>query len=160
MNTKLKLQIRRLIKFCIVGGIGTIIGVYGFYIFINWLKIPDYIHPSWFFEPIPWAIGLSTVLSVVWNFTGNSLWTFKDIAVSHAKTHMSRFVKFCIVSTIASVTGWILLYVFRYWLGISYYIPLLGFPIPWAIGFTTLIGVAWTFSANTLFTFREEKTNK
>lgn len=158
MEPKLKSQLLRFVKFCIVGGIGTIIGIYGFYILMNWFGVPDYIHPSWFPLPIPWAIACSTILNIIWNFTGNTLWTYKDIPASKVKTHMSRFVKFCIVSACGSLSGWALLYVFRYWLGIVYYIPLFGFPIPWAIGFTTIIGVAWTFSANTLFTFRKEKT--
>ena len=130
-----KMQFIRFIKFGIVGGSGII---------VNMAML-------WFFTEI---VGLyyllssvlAIFLSIMNNFIWNDIWTWRDRRKPGVQAHVVRFLKFCVVSSIAAYGGdlsilWMLTHFFHF-----YYLIVNLFSIA--------VGTALNFTLNHFWTFK------
>ena len=124
------------VKYCIVGGSGTILDVASLYFFVDFLSLP-----------VMLGTFLSFVLAVTNNFILNKIWTFKN----KSKNYKKLYVKFLIVSVIGLMITLGLMYIFVFLLSIWYIVAKL---------LTSAIVLVWNFLANKLWTFRIKSRKK
>jgi len=119
-------------KFAIVGASGTAVD-FGVWNFLLWMRFHLYLSKAFSF-----------VLAVVNNFTWNSRWTFGDL---ERKAPARRLVQFAIVSTVGLALNLSLVYMFIEYSHLWH---------NWANALATILVLFWNFSANRLWTFRED----
>ncbi|MDZ7798481.1 MAG: GtrA family protein [Patescibacteria group bacterium] len=129
-------SISQLIKFGIVGFIGTAIDVG----FLNLLH-------QVFEVMVYLAATISFILAVINNFVLNKYWTFKDKKAYLAKSHV-QFFQFIFVSVIGLLINLGLMYLL-----IEYF----GFWYNWAKLGAIIVVLFWNFFANKFWTFRKAR---
>jgi dolichol-phosphate mannosyltransferase len=125
----------RFIRFALVGLSGTGVNMGTFWLLTRIAGAPDLA-----------AIVAGYVAATLSNFVLNDLWTFKDRRTEGAEATMTRLARFCVVSGVA--------------IGIYYaiYIPLTRYLEVYdllALGTAIVVGMAWNFSVNFLWTWRK-----
>jgi len=126
-------EIHRFVKFCIIGGIGTVVNIVLLYLLTEYY----YVHYL-----ISGAIGIEAGLLT--NFIFNKVWTFKDMEVKGLKAIIWALVKDHIVRSggiiLNLVILWLLTSVFGFYYLISQVIGI-------------LIAMIWNFGGNKWFTW-------
>lgn len=128
-------ELRRLFQFGLVGLSGVGVNMGTFWLLTRIANLNDLA-----------ALILGLVAATLSNFTLNDLWTFKDRRVGSIRATLARAMKFNLVSA-----GAIALYY-------ATYTPLtrfLGMYDLAALAIAILIGVAWNFSINVLWTWKK-----
>lgn len=129
-------SLKPLIKYAIIGVLGTAIDVGSLYVFVDIFKLPLLVS----------ATG-SFMLAVVNNFILNKIWTFQNTS----KNYRKLFIKFFIVSIIGLGLTLICLQVLTNILHIWYILAKL---------ITSVIVLTWNFLGNKMWTFRESEKKK
>lgn len=119
----------RIIKFCIVGAIGTIIDISLLSFFVEI-----------FYLPVIFSNSLSFCITIIISFLIHRFWTFKNKDPKHLK----QFLTYLIISLIGLGISNVFLFV----------LVASGFWYIYAKIITIFIVVFWSFSANNFFTFR------
>jgi len=125
----------RFIRFGLVGLSGTGVNMGTFWLLTRIAHCPDLV-----------AIVFGYIAATLSNFVLNDLWTFKDRRTKGADATMTRLARFCVVSGVA--------------IGIYYaiYIPLTRYLDVYdllALAIAIVVGMAWNFSVNFLWTWRK-----
>ncbi len=117
-------------KYCVVGGIGTLIDVGVLYLLVERFSFSVLL-----------ATTIAFLLAVTHNFLLNKWWTFQNTS----KNYRKLFLKFLLISVgglgITMVSMWVLVYVVHVW-----YI--------FAKILTSVVVLVWNFLGNKLWTFR------
>jgi putative flippase GtrA len=131
-------ELRRFIQFCLVGASG-----YGIQFAVYW-SLTRYAGLVDLIAHIP-----SIEVSVLSNFILHDIWTFKDRKIGSVKATLIRCLKFHLVS---------LGYTAFFYGGYTPLTRYLGwYDLPaWIVA--AIIGLAWNFSINLLWTWREKET--
>ncbi len=120
------------IKFGIVGASGTVVD-FGVWNLLLWMHFHLYLSKA-----------VSFVLAVLNNFTWNSLWTFGDL---ERKAPAKQLGQFALVSTVGLGLNLFLVYIFIEYCHLWH---------NWANALATIMVLFWNFTANRLWTFKEE----
>lgn len=130
-------EIRRFVKFAIVGALGAIID-FGL---LNLLR-------GYFGWELLWANTFSVSAAIVSNFVWNRLWTFPE---SRARKKRKQLPQFTLVNLIGLLINNIIV------VGIdAFLVPYIGEPLSYNIAKAVAIGVVlfWNFGVNRLWTYR------
>jgi len=126
-------EIYRFAKFCIIGGIGTIVNLLVLYLLHDYYNIDVLISG---------AIGIEAGL--ITNFIFNKVWTFKDIEVKGSKAILIALVKDHIVRSGGIILNLVILWLLTSVFGVYYLISQV-------IGI--LVAMIWNFAGNKWFTW-------
>ena len=123
---------KQFIKFCIVGGTAAIISFSIYYSFTKWLNL-------WYVYSAGWAY----LLSAIFNFTTNKLWTFRNL--EKGAQVFKQIIKFVIVMTLGLTINTSIIYGLTDLAGVN-----------WLLSWVVATGVVmfWNFGFNRLWTFR------
>ncbi|NUM25134.1 MAG: GtrA family protein [Candidatus Buchananbacteria bacterium] len=126
---------KQFLKFCIVGGTAAMINFSVYYSFTAWLEV-------WYVYSAIWAF----LISAVFNFTSNKLWTFRNNEIGLQV--VKQLVKFAIVMTLGLAINTSIIY------GLTDLVK-----INWLLSWVVATGVVtfWNFGFNRLWTFRKRK---
>ncbi len=125
----------RFIKFSVVGGSGVIVNM-GFLWFFTEVVGIFYIVSS----------VLAIALAMINNFIWNDLWTWRDRGKPGVKALFHRFIKFCIVASIAGYGGNLgVLWILTHFFNIHYLI---------SNAFGIAVGTILNYSLNNIWTFK------
>jgi putative flippase GtrA len=130
-------EVRRFVKFSIVGAVGAIID----------FTLLNLLHGAldW---PLFWANTVSVSAAIVSNFTWNRLWTYPE---SRTRKKRKQLPKFTMVNLIGLLINNLIV------VGVDALLrPLIGEPYSYNIAKLIAIGVVlfWNFSINRLWTYR------
>ena len=130
-------EVRRFVKFAIVGGVGAVID-FTLLILLHGVL-------GW---PLFWANTVSVSAAIVSNFTWNRLWTFPE---SRTRKKRKQLPQFAVVNLIGLLINNLIV------VGVDALLrPHIGEPYSYNIGKLIAIGVVlfWNFSINRLWTYR------
>ena len=130
MIRKLVQNFKPFIKYCLVGGLGTLIDVASLYVFIEYFS----------FALIP-ATTLAFLLAATNNFILNKFWTFRN----ESRNYRKLYIKFLIVSVVGLTLTNISMYILVRLVGIWYVLAKL---------LTSAMVLVWNFLGNKYWTFR------
>lgn len=123
--------LKQFIKFCLVGGSSAVISFSIYYSATEWLKI-------WYVYSAIFAF----LISAVFNFTSNKLWTFRN--TEKGKQILNQITKFAVVMVSGLIINTVIIYGLTEWVGFDYRISWVfaaGAVAFWSFGFHRL----WTF---------------
>lgn len=123
--------LKKIVKFCITGGIAAVIDLGGLQIMVRYMSVPEEA-----------AVVLSSLISVIFVFIFNKFFTFRDGSKGYAK----QITKFALVYGFAIVLNGVVSNFFL-WLGFHYLIAKI-----FAIG----IGAVINFVLSHLFVFNKQ----
>ena len=126
---------KQFVKFCLVGGTAALINFSVYYSFTTWLD-------TWYVYSAIWAF----LISAVFNFTSNKLWTFRNNEVGMQV--IKQLGKFAVVMILGLAINTSIIY------GLT---DLVG--IHWLLSWVIATGVVtfWNFGFNRFWTFRKQK---
>ncbi|MCD6248646.1 MAG: GtrA family protein [Hadesarchaea archaeon] len=135
-----RIEIRRLVKFCLVGASGVGVNLGLLWVLTEYLNIYYLI-----------SAGFSIECSILTNFILNEFWTFSDRATDRsAKMLASRMIKFNVISAGGLAINIVILGALTELFGIYYMV-------------SALFGIAgatmWNYLANTSVTWRRQSVN-
>ncbi|NJP06818.1 MAG: GtrA family protein [Chloroflexaceae bacterium] len=138
-STSLQTQqdIRRFVRFAVVGMLGTLIDIVLFTLFYEWLGMPTLL-----------ANTLSYSVGILNNFVLNRTWTFGDI---QRRAIEKQFLQFTLISLSALMLNNILVLTLATPLGDLFAAPQWGYLL--AKVCATAAGFFWNFFANRYWTF-------
>lgn len=134
---KLINRYNRFIKFCIVGGIGSVLHFSITYILTEYASL-------WYMA----SMAIAVAIVITSNFTLNSIWTFKDNQNKYKDKVYNRYIKFGVVSGIGIALNFGITYVLTDIVGLWYMLSMC---------FAVAIVMIWNFTANSLWTFATER---
>jgi putative flippase GtrA len=130
-------EVRRFVKFSIVGAVGAIID----------FTLLNLLHGAWDW-PLFWANTISVSAAIVSNFTWNRLWTYPE---SRSRKKRKQLPQFTMVNLIGLLINNLIV------VGVDAILrPIIGEPYSYNIAKLIAIGVVlfWNFSINRLWTYR------
>ena len=144
MNFKESLQyyrnkypfLKQFVKFCLVGGGSAVFSFSIYYSFTEWLGF-WYVHSSI----------CSFLVSAIFNFTTNKLWTFRN--KEKGRQIISQIAKFSVVMVAGLIINTFIIYGLTEWAGFDY-------RVSWI--FATGVVAFWSFGFNRLWTFKHKPT--
>jgi putative flippase GtrA len=156
--------IRQFVKFCIVGASSTLISMSIFSLLIYGLHLSEVLHdalasrPQWqrvvdeYRLHVQVAALIAFLFAVTNGFFWNSRWTFRQTDAAKRKT---QYAKFVLVNAIGLVLNQIILFVVNRALTAGRAVNEKGWEPLIAFAIATCIVVFWNFSANKLWTFKD-----
>lgn len=138
-------EVKRFVKFAIVGAAGSITDFLVLNLMVQWLGLP-----------LATANTCSFVAAVMQNFSLNRLWTFPE---SRGRNARGQLAQFAIVSLVGyGLNQLVFLSLHHLWEGywLSYFGDETGFLLSYNVAKLFAIGVVlfWNFTANRLWTYR------
>ena len=133
-------DLKRFIKFCIVGATGFGVNMGGYWILTRLAELYDLA-----------ALIIALETSILSNFTLNELWTFRDKRTGGKKDVLIRMVKFNLVSVGAICIYYAIFIPFTRYLGIYDLLALLV---------AVFVGLVWNFSVNFVWTWKVRRQSK
>lgn len=127
--SKVPNTVYRLLRYAIVGSLGTWIDIFIVYLLVIGLQYPLFL-----------GTAIAFITAATNNFLLNKIWTFGDVAGKYRR----QYIKFLIVSTL-----WLWLTLVLMWL----FVNILFISILWAKLWTSWIVLSWNFLANKYWTF-------
>ena len=124
--------LKQFVKFCLVGGGSAIFSFSIYYSFTEWLEF-------WYV----YSAVCSFLISAIFNFTVNKLWTFRNN--EKGKQVVNQIVKFGVVMAAGLIINTSIIYTLTEWAGFDY-------RISWV--FATGAVAFWSFGFNRLWTFK------
>ncbi|MBI3290978.1 GtrA family protein [Candidatus Falkowbacteria bacterium] len=128
-------SLKQFIKFCVVGGGSAVINFSIYYSFTSWLLV-WYVHS---------AI-LAFVVSAVFNFTSNKLWTFRN--KDQGRQVINQLVKYLTVMISGLTLNTAIIYGLTEWAGFHWLMS-------WVAA--TAIITFWNFTFNRFWTFKRRE---
>jgi putative flippase GtrA len=157
--------IRQFVKFCIVGASSTLISMSIFSLLIYGLHLNTVLHNALAGQPalqalvdeyrlyIQLAAGIAFIFAVTNGYFWNSRWTFRQNDPARRKEQYGKFVA---VNVIGLILNQIILFVVNRALTAGKVANEKGWEPLIAFGIATCIVVFWNFTANKLWTFKQD----